>query len=118
VAISKPQKHYEFPTGYNAFYGHERFTVGEQLFNHSPALVVCLPFPTPLPLLSTTQATNPNLPKTIPQLIGESLRACEPDLRQVLIGNVVLTGGGTFLAGFADRLSNELSRNFNHVRCF
>jgi actin-like protein 6B len=62
-----------------------------------------------------SKAANPNLPKTIPQLISESLRACDPDLRQVLMGNIVLTGGGSLFAGFGDRLSNELSRNFAHV---
>jgi len=31
------------------------------------------------------------------------------------MGNVVLTGGGSLFAGFADRLDNELSRNFSHV---
>lgn len=51
----------------------------------------------------------------MPQLITESLRACEPDLRQVLMGNVVLTGGGSLFAGFGERLNNELLRNFPHV---
>ena len=64
---------------------------------------------------SGTQAQNPNLPKNIPALLSESLRACDPDLRQVLMGNVVLTGGGSLFAGFADRLETELSRNFPHV---
>lgn len=31
------------------------------------------------------------------------------------MGNVVLTGGGSLFAGFADRLETELSRNFPHV---
>lgn len=31
------------------------------------------------------------------------------------MGNVVLTGGGSLFAGFADRLSNELGRKFPHV---
>ena len=62
------------------------------------------------------QATNPNLPKNIPALITEALRACDPELRQVLMGNVVLTGGGSLFAGFADRLSTELIRSFPHVR--
>lgn len=52
------------------------------------------------------------------QLISEALRACDPELRQVLFSNVVLTGGGSLLAGFADRLTNELTRNFPHVRPF
>jgi len=49
-------------------------------------------------------------------LITDSLRACDPELRQVLMGNVVLTGGGSQFSGFADRLNNELTRSFPHVR--
>jgi len=62
------------------------------------------------------QASNSNLPKHIPALITDSLRACDPELRQVLMGNVVLTGGGSQFSGFADRLNNELTRSFPHVR--
>ena len=42
--------------------------------------------------------------------------ACDPDMRQVLMGNVVLAGGGSLLAGLAERLNNELVRNFPHVK--
>ena len=35
----------------------------------------------------------------------------------MLLSNVVLSGGGSLFAGLADRLMNELSRNFSHV-CF
>jgi len=62
------------------------------------------------------QASNSNLPKHIPALITDSLRACDPELRQVLMGNVILTGGGSQFSGFADRLNNELTRSFPHVR--
>ncbi|KAF8559033.1 brg1-associated factor b [Imleria badia] len=100
AAASRAPRQYEFPTGYNTYFGPERFQVGEQFFYHSPQLV----------------AQNPNLPKNIPALLSESLRACDPDLRQVLMGNVVLTGGGSLFTGFADRLETELSRNFPHVK--
>ncbi|EKM80508.1 hypothetical protein AGABI1DRAFT_113677 [Agaricus bisporus var. burnettii JB137-S8] len=100
AAQSRPPKLYEFPTGFNTYFGMERYQVGEQFFWHSPALV----------------ASNPNLPKNIPALITESLRACDAELRQVLMGNVVLTGGGSQFAGFADRLSNELTRTFPHAK--
>lgn len=100
AAASRPAKQYEFPTGYNTYFGADRFHVGEQFFWHSPQLV----------------ASNPSLPKNIPALITESLRACDPELRQVLMGNVVLTGGGSLFSGFTDRLSTELSRTFPHTK--
>lgn len=37
-------------------------------------------------------------------------------MRQVLMGNVVLAGGGSLLAGLGERLNNELVRNFPHVK--
>ncbi|KAH7887939.1 actin family [Phlebopus sp. FC_14] len=100
AAAARPPRQYEFPTGYNTYFGPERFQVGEEFFYYSPQLV----------------AHNPNLPKNIPALLSESLRACDPDLRQVLMGNVVLCGGGSLFSGFADRLESELSRNFPHVK--
>lgn len=45
-----------------------------------------------------------------------AIHSCDPDLRGVLMGNVVLTGGGSFFAGFADRLHTELTRQFQIVR--
>ena len=58
---------------------------------------------------------NPNLPKSLPQLISASVNSCDPDIRQVLLSNVVLGGGGSLFTGLADRLNNELNRIFNHV---
>ncbi|KZT72624.1 Actin/actin-like protein [Daedalea quercina L-15889] len=101
AASARGARHYEFPTGYSNYSSAaERYSVGEQFFTHSPQLV----------------ASNPNLPKTIPALISGSLSACEPEIRQVLMGNVVLTGGGSLFAGFVDRLQTELSRNFPHAK--
>ncbi|KAH9077442.1 actin-like protein Arp4p [Lactarius deliciosus] len=100
AAAQRPARHYEFPTGFNTYFGPERFQVGELFFAHSRDLV----------------ASNPHLPRTIPALISQALTACDPDMRQVLMGNVVLAGGGSLLAGFGERLSNELVRNFPHVK--
>ena len=61
------------------------------------------------------QTANPNLPKSLPQLISASVTSCDPDIRQVLLSNVVLGGGGSLFTGLADRLNNELNRIFNHV---
>ncbi|EAU84581.1 brg1-associated factor b [Coprinopsis cinerea okayama7 len=95
MARSLP-KQYEFPTGYAANFGPERYQIGEHLF---------------LP-----NNNNPNQPKTIPALVTESLRACDPELRQVLMGNIVLTGGGSLFTGLADRLNAEMSRTFPHTK--
>ncbi|KAK7470870.1 Actin-related protein 4 [Stygiomarasmius scandens] len=98
-AAMRPPKQYEFPTGYSTWFGAERLTVGEQFFWHSPQLM-----------------NSPGAPRIIPSLISDSLRACEPELRQVLMGNVVLTGGGSLFTGFADRLANEMMRTFPHTK--
>ncbi|KAI0829481.1 actin-like protein Arp4p [Trametes gibbosa] len=101
AANQQGSRHYEFPNGANYYFsGLERYSVGEQFFTHSPQLV----------------ASNPNLPKTMPALIMNSIQSCDPDLRGVLMGNVVLTGGGSFFAGFADRLAAELTRQFPVVK--
>ncbi|KAL1946934.1 hypothetical protein VTO73DRAFT_15038 [Trametes versicolor] len=101
AANQQGSRHYEFPTGANYYFsGTERYAVGEQYFTHSPQLI----------------ASNPNLPKTVPALIMNAIHSCDPDLRGVLMGNVVLTGGGSFFAGFADRLHTELTRQFQIVK--
>ncbi|KAG7448986.1 actin-like protein Arp4p [Guyanagaster necrorhizus] len=100
AAASRPPKQYEFPTGYNTWFGAERYYVGEQFFYHSPQM----------------SASNHSLPKTIPALISESLRSYDIELRQVLMGNVVLTGGGSLFSGFNDRLAAELGRTFPHAK--
>ncbi|KAG5646409.1 hypothetical protein DXG03_003459 [Asterophora parasitica] len=100
AAAQRPAKAYEFPTGYNTYFGPDRLNVGEQYFHHPPALV----------------ATNPNLPKHVPNLILETFRSCDTELRQVLSSNVVVTGGGTLFNGFVDRLSSELGRSFSHAK--
>lgn len=46
AASQRPMRHYEFPTGFNTYFGPERFQVGELFFAHSRELVVsshCLP---------------------------------------------------------------------------
>lgn len=48
-------------------------------------------------------------------LIGDALRTCDIELRQILGGNIVLTGGGSQFTGVADRLASEIARTFQHV---
>lgn len=42
AAAARPPRQYEFPTGYNSYFGAERFAVGEMLFRHSAQLAVRL----------------------------------------------------------------------------
>jgi len=100
AATQRPLRHYEFPTGFNTYFGPERFQVGELFFAHSRDLA----------------SSNPHLPRTIPALISQALGACDPDMRQVLMGNVVLAGGGSLFTGLVERLNIELVRNFPHVK--
>ncbi|KAA1466159.1 Actin/actin-like protein [Dentipellis sp. KUC8613] len=100
AAASRAARQYEFPTGYNTYFHTDRYAVGELFFTHNRELV----------------ASNPHLPRTIPALITQALTACDPDMRQVLMGNVVLTGGGSLFAGLGERLNTELIRNFPHVK--
>ncbi|THH14960.1 hypothetical protein EW146_g5445 [Bondarzewia mesenterica] len=100
AAAARPPRQYEFATGFNTYFGSERFNVGELFFTHSQQLV----------------ASNPHLPRPLPGLIAQSLTACEQEIRQLLMANVVLCGGGSLLAGFVDRLANELSRQYPHVK--
>lgn len=41
--MTRVARQYEFPTGFNTYFGPERFTVGEQYFRHSADLIVRLP---------------------------------------------------------------------------
>ena len=97
VVARMPAKAYEFPTGYSAVFGAERYQVGEHMFFNNPQ--------------------NASQPKIIMALVSDALRTCDPELRGVLASNVVLTGGGSLLTGVLDRLNMELGRmGFAHVR--
>lgn len=43
MIAQKTPRQYEFPTGYSAYFGMERFQLGEHLFAHSSALQVSRP---------------------------------------------------------------------------
>ncbi|KJA24495.1 hypothetical protein HYPSUDRAFT_200384 [Hypholoma sublateritium FD-334 SS-4] len=118
LVAQRPPRQYEFPTGYNTYFGRERYEVGEQYFYHSPQLIVRIYFSGILLICLIKhicmEASNANLPKNIMALIGDALRTCDIELRQVLAGNIVLTGGGSQFTGVADRLASEITRTFPH----
>ncbi|KAI8897686.1 actin family, partial [Globomyces pollinis-pini] len=89
----RPGKTFEFPTGFNATFGIDRFRIVESLFQ--PGFLL-----------------NATLPQsvTIPQLIAASIGACDAELQTILHTNAVLSGGGTLMPGFSDRVFHELQR--------
>ncbi|KAJ3306117.1 Actin-like 6A [Kappamyces sp. JEL0829] len=90
----RPGKNYEFPTGYSALFGLDRFRLGETLFNPSAS------FNTGAPVVANS----------IPGLISSSLQLSDVEIQAQLGTNVVLTGANTLLHGFADRVYNELHK--------
>ncbi|TFK56071.1 actin-related protein Arp4p [Heliocybe sulcata] len=95
AVIQRPARQYEFPTGFNTYFGPERYSVGELYFNHS-----------------MIADRNDNLPRALPSLITASISSCDADTRHILMSNMVVTGGGSLFSGLVDRLNNELSRHW------
>lgn len=91
-AQTKQGMSYEFPSGYHTIYDHNRFLPGEIYFNQSHL-----------------DQSKGDLPPTLPTMVRQAIENCDVDRNQ-LLGNIVLTGGGSLLQGTADRLSNELIR--------
>jgi len=102
AASSRPPRPYEFPTGFNALFGVERFLPGELYFTQQ----------------HLQGQGRSNLPQSLPQLLNASLLSCEADLRIQLLSNVVVNGSGSLLAGLADRLHNDLVRAFNTAKVY
>ncbi|KZT26937.1 actin-like protein Arp4p [Neolentinus lepideus HHB14362 ss-1] len=118
AVMQRPPRQYEFPTGFNTYFGPERFSVGELYFNHSmiavgPSSLLHPSDTSPsLSFASLPQDRNDNLPRPLPSLITASIGSCDADLRHSLMTNMVVTGGGSLFGGLVDRLSNELSRHW------
>jgi hypothetical protein len=53
---------------------------------------------------------------SVSEMICRSLKHCSSDVRRALVGNIVLCGGSTLLAGFAERLANDVQRLLPHLK--
>ncbi|KAI5476330.1 actin-related protein Arp4p [Pseudohyphozyma bogoriensis] len=105
---ARPSRPFEFPDGYNAYYGTMRMSVPEILFNPSrflPKEFSTLPLPSSL---STIPSHPYSSLQPINRLFSNSLVQIDPDLHATLMANVVVTGGTTLMPGFVDRLNVEL----------
>ena len=100
---SLPPRPFEMPDGWNQVFGIERFKVAEGLFDHKAAL-------------TSTEHPAPDGKHTLVNLVNASLNAVDMEIRPSLLGNIVLTGGGSQLEKVADRLHSELSAMFPNPR--
>merc|ERR1712106_227513 len=91
VAASIPTEPFEFPNGYNAEYGTERYRITETLFD-----------PTYIKGVASTMLG-------MSHVVSTSIGLCDVDLRPSLYSGVILTGGNSLLNGFIDRLNRDLS---------
>ncbi|KAK4057703.1 hypothetical protein OIO90_001351 [Microbotryomycetes sp. JL221] len=80
---------FKLPDGNVIRLGTERFRAPELLFN---------------PEIIGTEYSG------IHQVVVDSINCADLDLRKSLFGNIVLSGGGTLVKGFGDRLLHEVKR--------
>ncbi|WFD04068.1 NuA4 histone acetyltransferase subunit [Malassezia obtusa] len=97
-AAARPTKMYEFPDGYNDAYGPLRFKAPEAVL-------------TPSLYASATDVLPPRDAGYVglTEMILEATKSVDVDSRAAMFSNIVCVGGGTFVPGFIDRLSYELS---------
>lgn len=103
AAKSLPPRPFEMPDGWNQVFGIERFKVAEGLFEAKSALF-------------SDEHPAPEQKQTLTQLVNASLNAVDMEIRPTLLGNIVLTGGGSQIEKVADRLHAELSQMFPNPR--
>eukprot|EP01137_Pigoraptor_chileana_P021065 Opistho-2@84306 len=97
-----PTKSYEFPNGYNAGFGAERFRVPEIMFNPDAYIVKDASDKG-----KGAEAARPSHPG-LGRLVADSVAACDVDIRPTLHGCVIATGGNTLVPGFVERLQAEV----------
>lgn len=129
---AKPSRPFEFPDGFNSYFGTMRMTVPEVLFNPQRFLPkevraesrwrdggrgrtdrpsIFQQFTTlQLPPSASTIPSHPyNALQPIQRLVSNALVQIDPDLHPTFFSNIVVTGGTTLTQGFTDRLQAELA---------
>ncbi|KAJ9095258.1 hypothetical protein QFC21_005624 [Naganishia friedmannii] len=110
-SANRQSKFYEFPDGYNHYYGNERYQLPEMLFK--PETFVNKAVPIPSRLGSTPESeTSHSLSHIVglADLVHNSIFALDVDQRAALLQNIVVIGGGSFMPGLTDRLNFELAQ--------
>ena len=102
VAKSHPGKPFEMPDGWNALFpALDRFRPAEALFDAKMAL---------------GDSPQPPASQTVIESIKTALAAVDVDIRPHLLANVVVTGGTSLVAGFTERLNQELTLAYPGTR--
>ena len=83
---------FEFPDGYNLVFGSERYKIAEGIFNPHQALTGA-----------------PEGVSSLKDLIMQSAKDTDVEIRQHILNNVVVTGAGSLLYGFNDRVGMEIA---------
>lgn len=84
-------------------FGIERYRASEVFF--SPQIWKDVP-----DVFADVSSSATSTPLTsISQMVIDSISAVDVDARPLLLSNIVCVGGGTFIPGFVDRLSYELT---------
>ncbi|KAJ9112635.1 hypothetical protein QFC19_000655 [Naganishia cerealis] len=111
TSANRQSKFFEFPDGYNHYYGNERYQLPELLFK--PETFVNKAIPVPSRLSSTPDSeTSHSLSHIVglADLVHNSIFALDVDQRAALLQNIVVIGGGSFMPGLTDRLNFELAQ--------
>lgn len=107
VVSARPFRSFEFPSGYNAAFGAELYSAPEIFFQ--PAA-----YSRPLDLAEVGSLLHPptdlNACISVPQMLYNSVVLCDMDVRAAMLSNIVITGGGSLLSGFTDRVNTEMHR--------
>ena len=99
AARQEPPRAFEFPDGYNQLFGIEQFRAAEGLFDPRAAFAT-----------EAEPAPNPNA--ALIQAVQTSINAVDIDIRPHLLANIVVTGAGSLVRGFNERLNGELMQAF------
>ena len=112
-AISQmPRVSYDFPNGYNASFGEERFRISEGLFDSNMIMSSECIKP-----LSSTNVNVTSSTLTMCEAVQKAVQLCDIDIRASLFGNVIVTGGNSLILGFTERLNKDLgSRVASNVK--
>lgn len=98
--LSTTGRPFEFPDGYNLVFNSERHRVAEGIF-HPPSML-------------TNYAGHPDPASTLGlnTLIHASMKDVDIELKQLILNNVVITGAGSLVYGFTDRVNAEIAAAF------